>query len=135
MKGKEILKVPQVLEIGKSRKKPSKDWVVFAVVARKAGSKKTEKGSQYTSWSLTDLKESFVSFNLFEDAFLEFSGVQIGSLVAILNPNVYFSRVVFLLLGFLEPFLLYQLPSSLSLWFKILSAWKGPNCFNQYKQT
>lgn len=68
----------------------SKDWVIAGVVVRKSASKKSQKGSQFIIWTLSDLKDDIktVSMFLFRKAYSDLWKTQEGTVVAVLNPNV-----------------------------------------------
>lgn len=67
----------------------SNDWVIGGVVVRKSSSKKSQKGSQFMIWTLSDLKNDMktVSVFLFGKAYKELWKIALGTVVAILNPN------------------------------------------------
>lgn len=68
----------------------SKDWVIAGVVVRKSLPKKSQKGSQFLIWTLSDLKDDIktISMFLFQKAYHELWKTNEGTVVAILNPNV-----------------------------------------------
>lgn len=68
----------------------SKDWVIGGVIVRKSDSKKSQKGSQFLIWTLSDLKDDLktVSLFLFRKAYNDLWKTPEGTVVAILNPNV-----------------------------------------------
>lgn len=68
----------------------SKDWVIAGVVVRKSAAKKSQKGSQFIIWTLSDLKDDIktVSMFLFRKAYSDLWKTQEGTVVAVLNPNV-----------------------------------------------
>lgn len=68
----------------------SQDWVLGGVIVRKSSSKKSQKGSQFIIWTLSDLKNDLktVSVFLFRKAYKELWKTSEGTVVAILNPNV-----------------------------------------------
>lgn len=68
----------------------SKDWVIGGVIVRKSDSKKSQKGSQFLIWTLSDLKDDLktVSLFLFRKAYNDLWKTPEGTVVAVLNPNV-----------------------------------------------
>lgn len=67
-----------------------KDWVICAVIVNKLPPKTTSKGSQYSIWTLSDLKDDIKTFSLFL-----FSGAHtglwktlVGTVIGILNPAI-----------------------------------------------
>lgn len=68
----------------------SKDWVIAGVIVRKSAAKKSQKGSQFIIWTLSDLKDDIktVSMFLFRKAYSDLWKSPEGTVVAVLNPNV-----------------------------------------------
>lgn len=68
----------------------SKDWVTAGVIVRKSDSKKSQKGSNFLIWTLSDLKDDLktISMFLFRKAYNDLWKTPSGTVVAILNPNV-----------------------------------------------
>lgn len=68
----------------------SKDWVISGVIVRKSDSKKSQKGSQFLIWTLSDLKDDLktVSLFLFRKAYSDLWKTTEGTVVAVLNPNI-----------------------------------------------
>lgn len=68
----------------------SKDWVIAGVIVRKSDSKKSQKGSKFLIWTLSDLKDDLktISMFLFRKAYNDLWKTPNGTVVAILNPNV-----------------------------------------------
>lgn len=68
----------------------SKDWVTAGVIVRKSDSRKSQKGSNFLIWTLSDLKDDLktVSMFLFRKAYNDLWKTPTGTVVAVLNPNV-----------------------------------------------
>lgn len=68
----------------------SNDWIIGGVIVRKSTSKKSQKGSQFLIWTLSDLKDDLktVSLFLFRKAYNDLWKTSEGTVVAVLNPNV-----------------------------------------------
>lgn len=68
----------------------SKDWVIAGVIVRKSAPKKSQKGSNFSIWTLTDLKDDLktVSMFLFRKAYNDLWKTSEGTVVVVLNPNV-----------------------------------------------
>lgn len=67
----------------------SKDWVIAAVLVSKSPIKNTQKGDQFSIWTLSDLKGEIkmCSLFLFRTAHKEMWKTNVGTVVAILNPK------------------------------------------------
>lgn len=67
-----------------------KDWVLCGVVVNKSPPKVSQKGSQYSIWTLTDLKDDIktVGLFMFSSAHSDLWKTQTGSVVGILNPTI-----------------------------------------------
>ncbi|KAK0078363.1 hypothetical protein PV326_009410 [Microctonus aethiopoides] len=70
------------------------DWVISGVLIQRSSTKKSQKGSQYCIWTISDLSENInkVSIFLFKNAYKLFWKTAEGSVVGILNPNILESR-------------------------------------------
>lgn len=68
----------------------AKDWVVAGVIVRKSASKESQKGAQYSIWTLSDLKDDLktVSVFLFRNAYKQLWKTNQGMVIGILNPSV-----------------------------------------------
>lgn len=68
----------------------TKDWVVAGVIVRKSASKESQKGAQYSIWTLSDLKDDLktVSVFLFRNAYKQLWKTNQGMVIGILNPSV-----------------------------------------------
>ena len=69
------------------------DWVIAGVVINKSPVMKSQKGSQYCIWKISDLsmdsmEMNVVSLFIFSNAFKELWKVATGAVVGVLNPNV-----------------------------------------------
>lgn len=66
------------------------DWVICGVIVNKSPVKTSQKGTPFSIWTLTDLKDDIktVSLFLFSSAYKEFWKISIGTIIGILNPNV-----------------------------------------------
>ncbi|XP_055309526.1 protein MCM10 homolog [Sitodiplosis mosellana] len=71
----------------------SKDWCISGVIVSKGPVQKSNAGSHYIIWRLSDLKGDMktVSLFLFKSAYKELWKTGLGMIVAVLNPSV-FSR-------------------------------------------
>ena len=81
------MRVSHIAEFATS-KAPTKDWVLFAVLAGKSEAKKASNGSVFATWRLTDLKGHFVVLNVFGDAHQYLWKHEAGTVFAVLNPSV-----------------------------------------------
>ncbi|KAG7312437.1 hypothetical protein JYU34_001939 [Plutella xylostella] len=68
----------------------TRDWVTAGVIVRKSASKKSQKGSQFLIWTISDLKDDLktVSMFLFRKAYNDLWKTSEGTVVAVLNPSV-----------------------------------------------
>lgn len=68
----------------------SKDWVIAAVIVSKSGIKTTQKGDQFSIWTLSDLKGEIkmCTLFLFRDAYKMLWKTNVGTVIAMLNPKV-----------------------------------------------
>ncbi|XP_035911125.1 protein MCM10 homolog [Anopheles stephensi] len=66
------------------------DWVIGGVVISKTPTKTTTKGKQFAIWKLSDLHGDIkmVSLFLFGQAYKDLWKTAVGTVVAVLNPNV-----------------------------------------------
>ncbi|XP_059057725.1 protein MCM10 homolog [Achroia grisella] len=69
----------------------TKDWVIAGVIVRKSVTKQSQKGNQFIIWTLSDLKDNMktVSIFLFRKAYNDLWKTSDGTVVAVLNPNVF----------------------------------------------
>ncbi|KRT80966.1 hypothetical protein AMK59_5204, partial [Oryctes borbonicus] len=69
---------------------PEKDWVIAGVIVQKSASKTSQKGNQFSIWSLSDLHANLktTSLFLFGKAYQNLWKTVVGTVVAVLNPNV-----------------------------------------------
>lgn len=67
-----------------------KDWVICGVVINKSPPKTSQKGSQYSIWTLTDLKDDFktVALFMFSSAHKDLWKTTIGTVIGVLNPGI-----------------------------------------------
>ncbi|KAK0167856.1 hypothetical protein PV327_001711 [Microctonus hyperodae] len=70
------------------------DWAISGVLIQRSPTKKSQNGSQYCIWTISDLSENVnkVSIFLFKNAYKLFWKTAEGSVVGILNPNILESR-------------------------------------------
>ncbi|KAG5676138.1 hypothetical protein PVAND_005989 [Polypedilum vanderplanki] len=68
----------------------SQDWVIAGVLVSKSGVKQTQKGDNFSIWTISDLKGEIkmCTVFLFRSAHNELWKNCVGAVVAILNPNV-----------------------------------------------
>ncbi|XP_066254517.1 protein MCM10 homolog [Euwallacea similis] len=66
-----------------------KDWVICGVIVSKSPPKTSQKGTQYSIWTLSDLKDDIkiVSLFLFKGAHSDLWKTHVGSVVGVLNPS------------------------------------------------
>ncbi|XP_076035171.1 minichromosome maintenance 10 homolog isoform X2 [Oratosquilla oratoria] len=66
------------------------DWVTIGVLVSKTGQKTSQKGSQYSIWQLSDLKDctKSVGLFLFGSSHQHLWKTSIGTVVGILNPQI-----------------------------------------------
>ncbi|GJQ84239.1 Mcm10 [Trypoxylus dichotomus] len=69
---------------------PEKDWVIAGVIVQKSAAKTSQKGNQFSIWSLSDLHVNLktASVFLFGKAHQHLWKTAVGTVVAILNANV-----------------------------------------------
>lgn len=67
-----------------------KDWVLCGVLVHKSPPKTSQKGSQYSIWTMTDLKDDIktVGLFMFNSAHSELWKTLIGTVVGVLNPTI-----------------------------------------------
>ncbi|XP_050307031.1 protein MCM10 homolog [Anthonomus grandis grandis] len=67
-----------------------KDWVICGVVVNKSPPKTTQKGTQFSIWTLTDLKDDIktVALFMFNSAHKELWSTAAGTVIGVLNPNI-----------------------------------------------
>uniref|UniRef100_A0AAR5Q633 Protein MCM10 homolog n=1 Tax=Dendroctonus ponderosae TaxID=77166 RepID=A0AAR5Q633_DENPD len=67
-----------------------KDWVLCGVLVHKSPPKTSQKGSQYSIWTVTDLKDDIktVGLFMFNSAHSELWKTLVGTVVGVLNPTV-----------------------------------------------
>ncbi|CAG9824472.1 unnamed protein product [Phaedon cochleariae] len=67
-----------------------KDWAIAGVIVNKSAVKTSKKGSQFSIWTLSDLKDSIktVSLFLFSSAHNQLWKTSVGVVIGVLNPNV-----------------------------------------------
>nr|CAH7755992.1 unnamed protein product [Callosobruchus chinensis] len=67
-----------------------KDWVIAGVIVNKSSARTSQKGSQYSIWTLSDLHGDIktVSLFLFSGAHTNLWKTSVGTVVGILNPNI-----------------------------------------------
>ncbi|KAM3959667.1 LOW QUALITY PROTEIN: minichromosome maintenance 10 homolog [Aphomia sociella] len=89
MQGKEAINMLRVKRYVENEDL-SKDWVIAGVIVRKSDAKKSQKGNQFVIWTLSDLKDNMktVSMFLFRKAYTDLWKTSVGTVVAVLNPNV-----------------------------------------------
>lgn len=89
MQGREVINMMRVKKHVENEDL-SQDWVIGGVIVRKSDSKKSQKGSQFLIWTLSDLKDDLktVSMFLFRKAYSDLWKTPEGTVVAVLNPNV-----------------------------------------------
>ena len=68
----------------------TKDWFIAGVVVTKSPVRKTQKGDQFSIWTISDLKGEIkmVSVFLFRSAHKELWKTNVGTVIGILNPKV-----------------------------------------------
>lgn len=73
-----------------SQKKIEKDWVIAGVIVHKF-KKTSQKGNPFTIWTLSDLLYDLktVSLFLFGSAQKDFSKLNVGTVVGVLNPTIF----------------------------------------------
>lgn len=88
LEGKEVVNFIR-LKFHLSKPKIDNDWVIFGAVVSKFN-KTSQKGNQYTVWTISDLQFDLksVSLFLFGKVCKEFSKVQVGTIVGCLNPSI-----------------------------------------------
>ncbi|CAG9838757.1 unnamed protein product [Diabrotica balteata] len=71
-------------------KTEEKDWVIAGVVVHKSAAKTSQKGNQFSVWTLTDLRDDIktVAVFLFGGAHGQLWKTSVGTVVGLLNPNV-----------------------------------------------
>ncbi|XP_050514269.1 protein MCM10 homolog [Diabrotica virgifera virgifera] len=71
-------------------KTDEKDWVIAGVVVHKSAAKTSQKGNQFSVWTLTDLRDDIktVAVFLFGGAHGQLWKTSVGTVVGLLNPNV-----------------------------------------------
>ncbi|XP_056641052.1 protein MCM10 homolog [Diorhabda sublineata] len=79
-------KLNRFLEI----KSQDKDWVIAGVIVHKSAPKTSQKGNQFSVWTLSDLKDDIktVAVFLFSGAHKQLWKTTVGTVVGLLNPNV-----------------------------------------------
>nr|CAI5825881.1 unnamed protein product [Callosobruchus analis] len=67
-----------------------KDWVIAGVIVNKSSARTSQKGSQYSIWTLSDLHGDIktVSLFLFSGAHNNLWKIPVGTVVGVLNPNI-----------------------------------------------
>ncbi|VEN48495.1 unnamed protein product [Callosobruchus maculatus] len=67
-----------------------KDWVIAGVIVNKSSARTSQKGSQYSIWTLSDLHGDIktVSLFLFSGAHTNLWKTSVGTVVGVLNPNI-----------------------------------------------
>uniref|UniRef100_A0A6V7HYA3 Protein MCM10 homolog n=1 Tax=Bracon brevicornis TaxID=1563983 RepID=A0A6V7HYA3_9HYME len=72
----------------------SEDWVIAGVLIHRSATKKSQNGSQYCIWQISDLSDKIptISIFLFSSAYKSFWKTTEGNVIAILNPGVMESR-------------------------------------------
>ena len=63
------------------------DYLIVAIVSQKSNTRDSSKGSKYCFLELYDLMGTTIKLFLFKSAYEKFSGIERGSLLAILNPH------------------------------------------------
>ncbi|KAH8808454.1 hypothetical protein F5884DRAFT_857986 [Xylogone sp. PMI_703] len=90
--GKKTYVVPDLLKVVKAPEynppEIEDDWVLLGVVAWKSEPKSKQDGSKYLVIKVTDLKWELDLF-LFDSAFTRFWKLTVGTVIAILNPNIW----------------------------------------------
>ncbi|KAG5886024.1 hypothetical protein JTB14_023665 [Gonioctena quinquepunctata] len=66
------------------------DWVIAGIVVNKSSVKTSQKGNQYSIWTLSDLKDDIktVVLFLFGSAHNQLWKTVVGTVIGVLNPNV-----------------------------------------------
>ncbi|KAB7497153.1 Protein MCM10-like protein, partial [Armadillidium nasatum] len=66
------------------------DWVTIGVIVSKSDTKTSQKGTQYSIWQMSDLKDctKVISLFLFSGAYKNLWKSYVGSVVGILNPQI-----------------------------------------------
>jgi DNA polymerase III alpha subunit len=64
------------------------NWVTIGVIVEKSTPRDTAKGSKFVIFTLSDLQDTRVNLMLFESAFKQHWTEMVGSVVAILNPEI-----------------------------------------------
>lgn len=67
-----------------------KDWVIGGVIVHKSEVKTSQKGSQYSIWTISDLKDDLktIGLFLFKNAHTNLWKTLKGTVVAVLNPRI-----------------------------------------------
>lgn len=90
--GKKTYIIPELLKVVKAPEydppEIEDDWVLLGIVAWKSDPKSKQDGSKYMVLKITDLKWELELF-LFDSAFTRFWKLTIGTVIAILNPNIW----------------------------------------------
>ncbi|XP_060520030.1 protein MCM10 homolog [Cylas formicarius] len=89
MEGREAVKFSAISRyiMGETKQK---DWVICGVVVSKSPVKTSQKGSQYSIWTLSDLKDDIktVALFMFSSAHKTLWKSALGTVIGVLNPNV-----------------------------------------------
>ncbi|KAF5287199.1 hypothetical protein FQA39_LY16018 [Lamprigera yunnana] len=88
MKGREFIPLHRIKAFSKNT--VDKDWVVSGVIVGKSATKLSQKGKNFSIWTISDLRMSLqtISLFLFGRAHEELWKTTIGTVVGILNPSV-----------------------------------------------
>ncbi|KOX77320.1 Protein MCM10 like protein [Melipona quadrifasciata] len=97
LKARMIDKVPVTVSKIKfhlNSEKSEKDWVIAGVLINKSAPKTSQKGSTYAIWKISDLSDAMntVCLFTFSNAYKSLWKTAVGTVIAILNPNVLESK-------------------------------------------
>ncbi|KAK9310316.1 hypothetical protein QLX08_000323 [Tetragonisca angustula] len=97
LKARMIDKVPVTVSKIKyhlNSEKSEKDWVIAGVLINKSAPKTSQKGSTYAIWKISDLSDAMntVCLFTFSNAYKSLWKTTVGTVIAILNPNVLESK-------------------------------------------
>ncbi|XP_063681046.1 protein MCM10 homolog [Bolinopsis microptera] len=86
---RKFVKIQHLPLFFKDKQEVPGDWVTSGVIVRKAGPFKSKTGNDYSIWTLSDLisLDNTLSLFLFKNVHIEHRKEQIGTVVALLNPN------------------------------------------------
>ncbi|XP_076264525.1 minichromosome maintenance 10 homolog isoform X1 [Rhynchophorus ferrugineus] len=90
MQGRIAVKFSDLIRFIGNDSLKDKDWVICGVVVSKSPPKTSQKGSQFSIWTLSDLKDDIktVALFMFSGAHTDLWKTIVGTVIGVLNPNI-----------------------------------------------